>query len=240
VFELFRDPPGLDEMRASLRKQLGLDHSRVLDAAKSDGNPRPPFPRLWVITAGRPERVLGGYGLSPSRGFPSGFYDRDEADACGIVVLRELPRERESLILRLMGAGAVLNEALAELDGLPAEAWERAVAITPLIEARFKIQQDGADEAEREFLMSTQDLYEECRQKTEQIGVERGIERGIERNAKQYLLETYETRFGAIPAELRAAVEATHDAPTLHAWFKLVITRSAEEIAAAIHASRVS
>ena len=63
---------------------------------------------------------------------------------------------------------------------------------------------------------------------------------GIERKAKQDLLETYETRFGAIPAALQAAIEATHDEPTLHAWFKLAITRSAEEIAAAVHASRAS
>jgi hypothetical protein len=126
----------------------------------------------------------------------------------------------------------VLNEALAEVDRLPADAWEREVAITPLIEARFKIQQDAADEAEREFLMSTQDLYEEWRQKTEQAGVER--------NAKQYLLETYETRFGAIPADLQSVIQATHDEPTLHAWFKLALTRSADEIVAAIHASRAS
>ncbi len=240
LFELFRDPPSLDEMRACLRKQLGLDHTRGLDAARREDASRPPFPRLWVIATGRPERVLGGYGLAPMAGFPPGFYDRAEADACGIVVLRELPRGRETLILRLMGAGAVLNEALVELDGLPGDAWERVVAITPLVEARFRIQQDGADEAEREFLMSTQDLYEEWRQKTEQVGVERGIGQGIERKAKQYLLETYEIRFGAIPAALQAAIEATHDEPTLHAWFKLAITRSAEEIAAAVHASRAS
>jgi hypothetical protein len=106
------------------------------------------------------------------------------------------------------------------------------VAIPPLVEARFKIPQDAADEAEREFLMSTQDLYEEWRQKTEQVGAER--------MRKQDLFETYETRFGAIPADLQAVIEATHDEPTLHAWFKLAITRSADEIAAAIHASRAS
>jgi hypothetical protein len=232
MFELFHDPPGLEELRACFRKQLGLDHTRVLEATKSDQRDRPQFPRLWVISAGRPERVLGGYGLSPMVGFPAGFYDRNEADACGIVVLRELPRGRETLILRLMGAGAVLDEALAELDGLPAEAWERAVAITPLIEARFRIPQDGADEAEREFLMSTQDLYEDWRKKTEQAGVER--------KAKQDLLEIYETRFGTVPTDLQAAIQSTHDEPTLHTWFKLAITRSAEEIAAAIRASQAS
>jgi hypothetical protein len=232
MFELFRDPPDVTEMRACFRKQLGLDHSRGIEAAKRADAPLPPFPRLWVITTGRPERVLGGYGVAPMAGFPAGFYDRDEEDACGVVVLRELPRGRETLILRLMGAGTVLNEALVELDGLPADAWEREVAITPLIEARFRIRQDAADEAEREFLMSTQDLFEEWKQKLEQASVERA--------RQQDLLDIYETRFGAIPADLQAAIQATHDAPTLRAWLKLAVARSAEEIAAAIHGSRAS
>ena len=259
MFELFHDPPGLEEMRACTRKQLGLHHTRMLEAAKSNERSRPPFPRLWVITAGRPEGVLGGFLFSPMERFPAGFYARGEADACGIVVLRELPRGRETLILRLMGAGTVLNEALAELDRLPVDAWERAVAIPPLVEARFKIPQDAADQAEREFLMSTQDLYEEWRQKVENAGIEKGIDlgrkeaqdrydewkqrteqAGVERTRKQVLLEVYEARFGAVPADLRATIEATHDESTLHAWFKLAITRSPEEIAEAIRASGAS
>jgi hypothetical protein len=35
-------------------------------------------------------------------------------------------------------------------------------------------------------------------------------------------------------------IQATHDEPTLDAWFKLAITRSADEIAAAIRTSQAS
>jgi hypothetical protein len=35
-------------------------------------------------------------------------------------------------------------------------------------------------------------------------------------------------------------IEDTHDEPTLYAWLKLAGTRGADEIAAAIHASRAS
>jgi len=238
MFEPFRDPPGLEEMRACFRKQLALDHRRVLDARKSAESNlgRPGFPRLWVLSTGRPKTVLRAYDLAPMADFPPGFYAGAEADARGVVVLQELPRERETLILRLMGADGVLREVLAELGRLPADAWERAVAVPPLVEARFEIPQDVGDEGEREFLMSTRGLYEEWRQKTEQAGVERGVERTLKRN----LLEVYETRFGAVPADLRAAIDATHDEPTLDAWFKLALTRSVDEIAAAIRASRPS
>jgi len=88
--------------------------------------------------------------------------------------------------------------------------------------------------------MSTQDLYDEWKQRTEQAGIDRGIGQGVERTRKQDLLEVYETRFGAVPADLRATIEATRDESTLHAWFKLAILRSPEEIAATIRASGAS
>jgi hypothetical protein len=46
--------------------------------------------------------------------------------------------------------------------------------------------------------------------------------------------------FGAMPGVLRAVIEDTHDEPTLRAWLKLAGTRTADEIAAAIHGFRAS
>lgn len=77
-------------------------------------------------------------------------------------------------------------------------------------------------------------------------GIERGIEQGIERGIKQgseratarSLVDVYEARFGAMPEDLRAVIDETHDEPTLRAWIKLAGTREAHEIAAAIRAAR--
>jgi predicted transposase/invertase (TIGR01784 family) len=66
--------------------------------------------------------------------------------------------------------------------------------------------------------------------------IEQGIERGIARS----LIDVYEARFGTMPEEIRAMIEATHDEPTLRAWLRLAGTRGADEIAAAIHAFRAS
>jgi hypothetical protein len=69
-----------------------------------------------------------------------------------------------------------------------------------------------------------------------QQAVREGIEQGIVRS----LIDIYEARFGAMPEELRAVIEDTHDEPTLRAWLKLAGTRGANEIAAAIRAFRTS
>lgn len=230
LFEPFHDTPGIDEVRACLRKQLAMDHSRILEAKKQeqDDVPRPTFPRLWILATGRPESVLHGYGFHPIPGWPTGFHEREEADAVGLVVLRELPRQRDSLLLRLLAAGAVLKEAIAELHRLPRDAWEREVAIPALLAARMEIPQTGGDESDKEFLMSTESLYEQWERKT--------IEQGSTQGAKRALAVFYEARFGTLPAAVAEAIEAMNDTATLERWMVLCATRSQEEIAAALQA----
>ncbi|HEU4537555.1 MAG TPA: hypothetical protein VFS00_25725 [Polyangiaceae bacterium] len=162
MFEPFHDPPSLDEVRGCVRKQLALDHHRALEARKQ-GRPRPAFPRLWALSTGRPDGVLAGYGLTPIAGWPPGFYEGRPAEAMGVVVLRELPREHETLLLRLMGSGAVLRAAIEDLKRLPDDAWEREVAVPALLAARSEMAHDSNDESEREYLMTTQKLYEQLK-----------------------------------------------------------------------------
>ena len=239
MFEPFHDTPGIDDVRDCLRKQLTLDHGRVLEARKRE-QPRPPFPQLWVLSTGRPESVLVGYGLRAMAGWPVGFYEGQAAEALGVVVLRELPRERDTLLLRLMGAGAVLKEALAELGRLPADAWERQVAMPALIAARVQIPQDTPSEEEREILMSIDSVYEQWEQQVTEKGIERGLERGREQGreleAKRTLHMLYEARFGTMPSAITATIEATHDTAKLEHWILLIATRSPEEFTAAVQA----
>ena len=76
--------------------------------------------------------------------------------------------------------------------------------------------------------MDTQDLVERFRQEV-----------AIQTHA-QSLIEVYEARFGAMPAELRAAIVATSDDELLRSWLKLAATRSADDFAAAIRGVRAS
>jgi hypothetical protein len=89
-----------------------------------------------------------------------------------------------------------------------------------------------ADDRRPEFLMATQDIVETWRLEAIQEGVKQGVAHS--------LLEVYEARFGAMPEDLRAVVEGIDDEPTLVRWLRLVGTRSADEIAAAIRSFRAS
>ena len=151
-----------------------------------------------------------------------------------LVVVNELPVASDTLLVRLLGAGAVLKQAIAELKELRAEAPERALALPILLRLRLTVPSDPEKQTtdDQEFLVDTQDIVETWRREAIQEGLKQGVAHS--------LVEVYEARFGAMPGDLRALVEDTDDEPTLVAWLRLAGTRSAAEIAAAIRSSRAS
>jgi len=167
-------------------------------------------------------------------GWPPGIYEGPPLLWTRLVVVSELPVVRDTLLLRLLGAGRVLKQAIAELKALPAEAPERALALPILLRLRLEIPADPAKQMndDQEFLMNTQDIVDTWRQEAVQEGVERGTARS--------LVDIYEARFGSMPEEIRAVIEDTHDEIILRAWLKLAGTRGADEIAAAIRTFRAS
>jgi hypothetical protein len=189
---------------------------------------RPRIPTLWVVSAGCPKDGIKGLWLRPSEHWPSGIYDAAPLLWTQLVVVSELPVERSTLLLRLLGAKAVLRRALAELDALPEDAPERLLALPILLRLRLALPTNPAEQTsdDQEFLMQTQDIVETWRQKAIQEGIARS------------LIDFYEARFGAMPDDLRGIIEDTHDEATLRGWVKLAGTRSADEVAAAIRASR--
>src|SRR5262249_42088942 len=57
IFEAFHEAPSVDDYRDCQRKQLAADHLNVLEA-RAKGEERPMFPRMWLLAAGRPEKVI--------------------------------------------------------------------------------------------------------------------------------------------------------------------------------------
>lgn len=233
LLEPFHDPPDIGEVRACIHKQLALDRHRQREAARAQEK-RPPFPRLWILSAGRPRRVLKAYGFTPMPGWPLGCWRRSKADALGLIVIRDLPPVRDTLMLRLMGRGAVLRRAVADLGRLPEDAWERQVAMHHLMQFRIVVKDNPTDDEEREYLMSTQSLYESWVQQTRDEGRKEGLKEGHLAMARRSIRTVYEARLGPMPATLVEKLDATEDLARLEAWQAQVAVGSAEEIAAAL------
>jgi hypothetical protein len=108
AFEFFHQAPTLDEVLHSLRKILLLRPAARLAAG-------PDEPWLWIIAAGRPQQLLGPFGFEPDTGWPQGVYSAPRALRVRLVIVSELPEHPDTLLLRVLGAGATLRRAIREL-----------------------------------------------------------------------------------------------------------------------------
>jgi hypothetical protein len=151
------------------------------------------------------------------------------------VVLSELPRTRDTLLVRLMGAGTTLKRALADLRALPPDAPERRLALPILLRLRLDIPADPAKQSksDREFLMTTKE-FDRYLEELELKGRKEGRDEGRGEGFAEAVLAAYRVRFGAPPAALVAAVEGEGDHAKLQGWLELVMMRSAEDVAAAL------
>ena len=200
LIEIFSSAPGEDAVLASVGKLVAFRQERRREADKATQGherrekPAPPFvrPFLWIITAGRPSTVLSLLGAVPAEGWPLGVYmspgkpldigDRPAHPSepggmlrVGIVVASELPRDRSTILIRIMAGGAVLPAALADLAALPAGAYEREVASRDVLELRKALgNMPNRTMEEEEFIVSTQDIVEELREEGRVIGRDEG------------------------------------------------------------------
>jgi hypothetical protein len=236
TLEFFHNTPSGEELAACMIKHGEFRHFLSLRRTP------PPVPTQWVISSGRPDGGIDGLWLRPSAGWPPGIYEGPPLLWTRLVVVNELPVARDTLLVRLLGAGSVLKQAIAELKELQAEAPARTLALPILLRLRLTVPSDPEKQTtdDQEFLMDTQDIVDAWRREAIQEGVKQGREQGVKQGVAHSLVEVYEARFGAMPEDLRAVVEDTDDEPTLVAWLRLAGTRSADEIAAAIRAFRAS
>lgn len=226
LFEPFRNTPSLARVRRCLRKQLTWHHElerraraasgRVAEEdAEADTPPVVPFPWLVIISPGHPETVLDVYGCKEVR---PGVFEAVAGLQARVVVLAQLRRERETLLLRMLGAGRLLREALADLSELPADAWERILA-TPLL-LHFGLGRDEPPAANEEDDVSEEirAWYEDYQRKQETLQAEARAEGGA-----RALLTALRVRGIAVPDAAREIIFAQKDPERLDRWLERAI-----------------
>lgn len=224
LFEPFHDTPNLRKVRRCLNKQHTWHHelerrARVATGSPpADGGDEPPaaevpFPALVVIGPGQPETVLDAYGCKPAR---PGIYEAVWGLALRIIVISELPRTRETLLLRLIGKGRLRGEALADLAALPDDAWERSIAMPLLVHFQLGSAEHATNE-EDDVSAEIRAWFEEYERKRREEIIQEGRQEGRSEGERHLLLRLLRTRFGELPAAAIARIEAA-DVPDIERW----------------------
>ncbi|HEX7843932.1 MAG TPA: hypothetical protein VF469_40940, partial [Kofleriaceae bacterium] len=164
LIEVYSQAPNAEEFRACLAKHLASWQHRARKA-RSDNKKRseqqqPPEAFvdsfLWIIAAGAPKTLLTKLRLEPAPDWPAGVYFfGEDILRVGVVVASELPRERTTLLVRLMAAGPLLPQAVKEVASLPPDAHERAVAEPILLNFQHVLGLESSQTPdEQEFIMA--------------------------------------------------------------------------------------
>jgi flagellar biosynthesis/type III secretory pathway protein FliH len=175
--------------------------------------------------------VLRELALAPLAEWPTGVYRMmTPALPLHVVVVSELPRERETLMLRLMGAKRVLREALVDLQRLPSGAWERRAAADAIGVLRSFTKEAAAlhDRDEEAIIMGASEAYERIKDEGRQEGRREGLQEGVAEGERRILLRQLEVRFGSLPEQIVARVQGA-DATQLERWAERVMHAASPE-----------
>jgi hypothetical protein len=152
----------------------------------------------------------------------------------GIVVASELPRERSTLLVRLMAAGPLLPRAVEDLAALPADAHERVVAEQILLNLRHVLggKPDHTPE-EQEFLVTMHSTWADARKMGREEGRTEGRTEGRADEAARAVLTVLRARGVAVPDDARERILAESDVECLERWLeKAVVAESVTEVLA--------
>ncbi|MEP7123608.1 MAG: hypothetical protein ABJE95_21950 [Byssovorax sp.] len=232
TLEPFHATPDGEQVGECIRKLWNFRH--VLSVRRS----APALPRLWILSSGRPQSGIDGFGFGSAEGIAPGVYLAPPRLFTGLVVISELPATRETLLLRLMGAGRTLQRAIAELRALPTNAPESAIVLPVLLRYRLDVPADLAKRTsdDEEFLMSTHEIVEAWKREQRQAGITEGRQEG----RQEALLDLCEARFGGLTEDLAAVVRATHDDATLREWLRLAGTGTVDDLTVRLRSHRAS
>lgn len=170
-------------------------------------------PFLWIITATLSAPMFRKLKADPATGWPAGVYSHgDDLYRAGIVVADELPRDRSTLLVRIMAAGPGLSDAIADLAALPADAYERTVAEQILVHLQQVLgKKPSRTLEEEEFIVSMKSTWEKAR------------EMGRTEEAARAVLTALRVRGIAVPEPARERILAEKDPSRLERWHERAI-----------------
>jgi hypothetical protein len=229
LFEIFGHAPDAAEIRACLNKHFAhweecTRKARAQSKRRNHkGLPSEPFvePFLWILGATVSAPMARKLGAQAVPGWPAGVYSfGGDVFRARIVVASELPRDRSTLLVRIMAAGPLLAGAIAELAELPSDAHERAVAEQILLHLqRALARKPSRTPEEEEVIVRIKGGFDDMR-----------LEERIATNARA-VLTVLRVRGIVVPDAARERILAEQDPKRLERWHeKAILAESVAEV----------
>jgi hypothetical protein len=242
LFEISRNPFTHVELKSCVLKAVELE-AKEARAARRAGRKRSQVvaPALCAITPSMSVPFAAQAGATPVSSGMEGQYTLAPMWGTMIVVVDELPRDRSTLWLRLLGRDEVQSEAVQELLDMSEQEPLRDATMALLVAWQQSLPPSvQQSEDEREMTMNLERVYERWERKTLAKGraegkaegkVEGKAEGKVEGKAEgkvegkaETLLEVLDARGLTVTSAQRKQVLACTDAARLDAWARKAVT----------------
>ena len=198
---------------------------------KTKGLDPEPFvePMLWIVAVAFSEPMLRKLKVRTRASFPPGVYFHgDDLHRVGIVVASELPRDRSTLLVRIMAAGPLLPGAVADLAELPEDAIERGLVEGNLVDLdRMLGAKPSRTPEEEEFIVTMQSTWKEARALGRDEGRDEGRalgrDEGRAEGEARALLTVLRSRGISVPDSAREHILAEKDPARVEQWIEKAI-----------------
>ncbi len=219
LFEPFRNPPTPLELKGCVLKAIDLEAQEARAARRNKRKLSSVVgPALCVITPSMSADYAELMGIKPmARDKPGLHVLLGSGWHTVIVVTNELPPDRATLWLRLLGRGAVQGRAVQELAALSEQEPLRDATLALLIAWRQSLPPyPEQSEDERELTMNLDQIYERWEQKT--------LARGHREAKAEDVLTVLAARGLAVTPAQRKQVLACANTATLDRWLIAAVT----------------
>jgi hypothetical protein len=204
-FEPFPSP-------ASAELPLGLLGKMAATSCLFEPFRNPPteteLPMLWILTPTFSDRMIQGFGATKGSDqvWESGVYFMPTFLRTGIIVIHQLPINKDTLWLRVLGKGGTQKRAVEELVELPERNPFKENLLEILANWRKNLElRDNLTTEEQEVIMNLSPAYLQQREEWKQEGT---LE---ERHS--LIASLLEGRFGTLDEELSGLVEQIAQLP---------------------------
>jgi hypothetical protein len=211
LFEVFRNPVESHQIKECLGKLFDVQSAFRKEKRRNKSElalETEPF--LWILTPTLAEQKLELFAAKPKSDWKEGIYFLPPGFDTGIVVIHQLPVNRETLWMRILGKGKVQENAIDELKALPIDYPHRQNVLELLgnlfaiLEANKK-QGKKLEEEDNELIMKLSSVYVEKLAEIKQIGLQEGLQEGLQQGLQQetnLIIRLLKRKVGNLPADL--------------------------------------
>jgi hypothetical protein len=189
LFEVFRNPVETYQITECLAKlfdvQLAIRKENKQNKTQSSSEEEP---FLWILTPTLAAEKLESFGAKSNSNWGQGIFLLPPGFKTGIVVIHQLPVNRETLWVRILGKGKVQENAIDELKALPINYphRENVLQLIGNLYAMLKANREQGDKLEQEdgeLIMKLSPIYVEKLEEFKQVGVQEGLQQGLQQEA---------------------------------------------------------